>query len=65
MDTGTREMISQAYDETVMEAIAQGQPADVAHREGITAASMFLASMTGAEDAAARTQVEGLGLTPH
>lgn len=65
MDASTREMISQAYDETVMEAMAQGHPADTAHREGITAASMFLASMTGTEDSAARTQVEGLGLSPH
>ena len=65
MDTGTREMISQAYDETVMEAMAQGHPPEIAHREGITAASMFLASMTGVEDAAARSQVEGLGLSPH
>lgn len=63
MDAGTREMISQAYDETVVEAVAQGHASEVAHREGITAASMFLASMTGLEDAAARAAVEALGLT--
>ena len=65
MDNTTAKMVADAYDETVSEAIAQGRPADTAHREGITAAAMFLASMTGAEDGAARTEVEALGLSPH
>lgn len=65
MDDSTRDMIAQAYDETVAEALAQGQGAETAHREGITAASMFLASMNGIEDAAARAAVEAMGLTPH
>lgn len=65
MDSGTRDMIAQAYDETVAEALSQGHAADQAHREGITAASMFLAAMNGLEDAAARSAVESLGLSPH
>jgi len=64
MDTSTREMVSQAYDETVAEAMAQGHNTDVAHKEGITAAAMFLASMQGTDDATARASIEALGLTP-
>jgi hypothetical protein len=64
MDASTREMVSQAYDETLAEAIAQGRSTDTAHKEGITAAAMFLASMQGIEDAAARAAVETLGLSP-
>ena len=62
MDDATRQMISNAYDETVTEAMAAGHSADTAHMEGVTAASMFLSSMTGIEDTAARLAVEGLGL---
>lgn len=62
MDDSTRKMIAEAYDETVSEALAQGHPSATAHKEGITATAMFLSSMTGLEDAAARSSVEGLGL---
>jgi len=64
MDDTTAKMVADAYDETVTEAMAQGHAADTAHKEGLTAASMFLASMTGIEDATARAEVEGLGLSP-
>lgn len=64
MDESTKRMVCEAYDETVSEALAQGHPPDTAHKEGITAASMFLASMIGVEDAAARASVEALGLEP-
>ena len=64
MDAATRNMVSSTYDETVSEAMSQGQPPDVAHREGITAAAMFLSSLTGVEDAQARAEVEQLGLEP-
>lgn len=57
-------MVAEAYDETVSEAIAAGHPPDVAHKEGVTAAAMFLSSMNGIEDAAARKEVEALGLKP-
>ena len=65
MDDTMVKMVADAYDETVAEAMAQGHPADIAHKEGVTAAAMFLSSMTGTEDAAARAQIEGLGLTPN
>lgn len=57
-------MVSEAYDDTISEAMAQGRSPEIAHREGITAAAMFLASLTGVEDAAARAAVEALGLSP-
>jgi hypothetical protein len=62
MDDSTVKMVAEAYDETFSEAVAQGHPKDVAHKEGITAAAMFLASLTGLEDSAARGEVEKLGL---
>jgi hypothetical protein len=62
MDAATFEMVLTAYDETVRDARGQGQGEDVAHREGITAAAMCLAAMTGIQDAAARAEVEGLDL---
>jgi len=64
MDESMRKMIAEAYDETVSEAMAQGLPPERAHGEGITAAAMFLSSMTGVEDMAAREKVESLGLEP-
>ena len=64
VDAATARMLAEAYVETVGEALAQGQSADVAHREGVTAAAMFLASMNGLEDAQARVEVEALGLKP-
>lgn len=62
MDSATFEMVLTAYDETCQDARAQGNPEAVAHREGITAAAMCLAAMTGVEDSAARAQVEALDL---
>jgi len=64
MDDKMAKMVADAYDETVSEALAQGHASDTAHREGVTAAAMFLASMTGSEDASARAAVERLGLSP-
>ncbi|HVI53053.1 MAG TPA: hypothetical protein VM661_17725 [Candidatus Sulfotelmatobacter sp.] len=64
MDDAMRRMVAEAYDETVAEAMAQGHPPEKAHKEGVTAAAMFLSSMTGVEDAAARADVESLNLEP-
>lgn len=64
MDESTRRMVIEAYDETVSEALAQGHPPETAHKEGVTAAAMFLSSMTGVEDAQARASVESLNLEP-
>lgn len=62
MDAATFEMVLTAYDETCQDARAHGNSEAVAHREGITAAAMCLAAMTGVEDDAARAQVEALDL---
>lgn len=62
MDAATFEMVLTAYDETCRDARGQGQSEAVAHKEGITAAAMCLAAMTGVEDAAARAEVERLDL---
>jgi hypothetical protein len=47
MDSATLEMVLTAYDET-------------AHAEGLTAAAMLPAAVTGVEDSAARAEVEAL-----
>ena len=65
MEATTAKMVAEAYDETVAEAMAAGHAAEIAHREGITAAAMFLSSKTGREDIAARAEVEKLGLKPN
>jgi hypothetical protein len=62
IDENTARMLAEAYDETVAEASAQGRPSEEAHREGLTAAAMFLAAMQGMEDNTARAEVERLGL---
>ena len=58
MDAATLEMVLTAYDETVQDAVAGGRSDDTAHCEGLTAAAMLLAAVTGVEDAAARAEVE-------
>jgi hypothetical protein len=55
-------MVAEAYDETVHEAIAQGRSPEIAHREGITAAAMLYASMSGIDDSIALSEVEALNL---
>lgn len=62
MDATTREMVLTAYDDTVSDSLGQGRDAATAHREGLVAASMCLAAMTGLEDEAARAELEGLKL---
>ena len=64
MDHSTKTMVSEAYDDTVHEALSRGVGIDTAHKEGLTAAAMFLASLVGIEDATARTKVQALGLRP-
>lgn len=62
MNAATFEMVLTAYDETCRDARGQGHGDAVAHREGMVAAAMCLAAMTGIEDAAARAEVERLDL---
>ena len=65
MEESTKLMLAEAYDETIAESFAQGRSPDVAHKEAVVAAAMFLSSLTGLEDAVARAEVEKLGLKPH
>jgi len=58
MDAATLEMVLTAYDETFNDATGAGHGDDVAHAEGLTAAAMLLAAVSGVEDAAARAEVE-------
>ena len=62
LDDSTKKMVAEAYDETLSEALARGEAEEVAHREGITAAAMFYASLAGIADSFARSEVEKLGL---
>jgi len=64
MDDTKRKMVTEAYDETVSEALARGVDTDTAHKEGVTAVAMFFASLAGIDDAAAREDVDLLGLKP-
>lgn len=64
LDEATVIMVQESYVETIQEAIEGGQDKATAHAEGLTAASMFVASLKGVDDAAARSIVEGLGLDP-
>jgi hypothetical protein len=64
MDEPMVRMVAEAYDETLAESLARGLSVEVAHREGLTAAAMFLASMSGIDDSTARSEVESIGLSP-
>lgn len=60
MDPHVHEMLLTAYEETRQDALTAGHNAATAHAEGLTAAAMLLAAVTGLEDAAARAQVDGI-----
>ena len=64
MDDSTKAMLEESYIETVQEALKSGNSSMDAHKEGVVAAAMLLASLTGAEDEAARNEVAGLKFRP-
>ena len=64
MDDDTRQMVEEAYRETVEEAIGRDLGKMDAHKEAVIAAAMLLSAMTGIEDEAAKTEVVDLGLRP-
>jgi hypothetical protein len=64
MEAAIHIMIEDCYQETVLEALQSISSKLTAHKEGITAAAMLLAAMTGIEDEPARRQVVALGLRP-
>ncbi len=57
-------IIVDVYHETVSESFARKAYPLMAHKEGVTAAAMLLAAMTGVEDEAAKKEVVALGLRP-
>jgi|GEM_PF-1364023 len=64
IDPSLEEMITECYFETVSEAMESGHGQMVAHKEGVTGASMLLASMTSMEDEVAKEAVVSLNLRP-
>lgn len=64
MDDATKSMLEESYIETVQEALGAGNSNMDAHKEGIVAASMLLASLTGAEDEVAKSEVVSLNFRP-
>lgn len=65
MDAATLEMVLTAYDETFQDAVGAGRMDDQAHREGMTAAAMLLAAVTGIEDAAALAEIGRIDFKAH
>lgn len=65
VDATTLEMVLTAYDETFHDALGQGRAEDMAHREGVTAAAMLLAAVTGVEDASALAEVGKINFKAH
>ena len=57
-------VIVKVYHETVSEAFARRASLLTAHKEGIIAATMLLAAITGVEDEAAKKEVVAFGLRP-
>lgn len=64
LDIASKEMVEEAYFETVTEAMARKESLLTAHKEGITAAAMLLAALTGLDDEEAKKEVIGLELRP-
>lgn len=64
IDPSIEDMIVECYYETVTEALDAGHSKLVAHKEGVTGASMLLSSMSDMEDAAAKEAVVSLNLRP-
>jgi len=64
IDPSLIEMIEECYFETVEEALGAGHSKLVAHKEGVTGASMLLASMTTMEDEEAKQAIVAMNLRP-
>lgn len=65
IDPSLKEMVIECYFETVSEALDAGQSQMIAHKEGVTGASMLLVSMTTMEDEIAKEAVVSLNLRPN
>lgn len=65
LEAATEAMLADAYEDAYQAAIVRGDSADIAHREGIAAVSIFLVSLTGFEDAGQRIGIEALSAGWH
>ena len=64
IDPTIKDVIIQCYFETVEEALHTGHSKMIAHQEGVTGASMLLASLSDFEDETAKEVVVSLKLRP-
>lgn len=64
MDKINRAVVEGCYFETVKEALDHAQSPLTAHKEGVIAAAMMLAAITGVEDEEAKRAVVALNLRP-
>ncbi len=64
MKLDIQKIVVDVYHETVSESFARKESPLMVHKEGVTAAAMLLAAMTGVEDEAAKKEVVALGLRP-
>lgn len=64
IDNSTIKMIEECYFETVTEALDAGHSNLIAHKEGVTGASMLLASLTSMEDETAKHTIVSMNLRP-
>lgn len=64
IEPSLKDMIVECYYETVEEALESGHSKLIAHKEGVTGASMLLSSMNQMEDNIAKEAVVALNLRP-
>ena len=64
LDTATRRLITDAYQEAIDEAVVRGVSLLNAHKEAVTAAAMLLSALTSVEDEIAKNQIVALNLRP-
>lgn len=64
VESGMQRVIEETYHEAAEEAHGRGLSLLTAHKEGVVAATMLLAALTGREDTEARSFVVALNLRP-
>lgn len=64
MDTATRQMVLDAYEEAAQEALDRGLSVLTAHKEAVIAAAMLLSAITGVQDEEAKQAVVALNARP-
>lgn len=64
VEANNQYLVENTYSATVEETISRGGSLMDAHKEGVVAASMLLAAITGIEDELAKKEVVALNLRP-